>query len=330
VKISLAIAIAFGVALVPLAGHAAAVKVDEGFSTRIVEDGEEITAMNRVTRAKTGDTVTYWIAWQDSPGTKQKLRCVVKSGGREGTVETDETTTIDGHAGDSITTCDAEMESKDVGTFYFAQYIDGELAGERTIFVEKQSFFGKMSAYRKAKWIWGGAFLLVFGGAWLWRKMRGDHEGAAELFGSMGEAKMSGDAVVIGARLQAEESLKAKAAAAQAAAKPPEPDPLETFRKRLAADPAARPERAEDVLPIAKAARAAGDPNTAIAAVRGFDKAHPGHNLIPDVFVFSAKLLAEDLENPQMARKILEHVTQKYPGHYLAQEARNYLKSMPG
>ena len=63
--------------------------------------------------------------------------------------------------------------------------------------------------------------------------------------------------------------------------------------------------------------------------MRGFDKTFPGHSLIPDVFVFSAKLLAEDFKNHDMARKILEHVVAKYPGHHLAQEARNYLKGMP-
>ncbi len=83
------------------------------------------------------------------------------------------------------------------------------------------------------------------------------------------------------------------------------------------------------MLPVAKAARAAGDSKTAVAAVRGFDKAFPAHALIPDVFVFSAKVLAEDFKNNDMARKILEHVIAKYPGHYLAQEAKTYLKGMP-
>ncbi len=94
-------------------------------------------------------------------------------------------------------------------------------------------------------------------------------------------------------------------------------------------DKAARIANPDDVLPVAKAARAAGDPNTAVAAVRGFDKAFPGNTLIPDVFVFSAKLMAEDLKNTDMARKILEHVVAKYPGHYLAQDAKKYLTSLP-
>jgi hypothetical protein len=119
------------------------------------------------------------------------------------------------------------------------------------------------------------------------------------------------------------------AAPAAAAAAPTVDDQLKSFKARLAADANFRLARAEDVLPIARAARAAGDSKAAVAAVRGFDKAFPGHALIPDVFVFSAKVLAEDFKNNDMARKILEHVIARYPGHYLAQEARNYLKEMP-
>lgn len=31
----------------------------------------------------------------------------------------------------------------------------------------------------------------------------------------------------------------------------------------------------------------------------------------------------------EMARKILTHVVEKYPGHYIAQEAKRYLQGMP-
>ncbi len=103
---------------------------------------------------------------------------------------------------------------------------------------------------------------------------------------------------------------------------------VNVFKECLAADPTFRLGLPEEVLPVAKAARAAGDPNAAIAALRGFDKAYPGHELVPDVYVFSAKLMAEELKNPEMARKILQHVVTKYPGHYLAQDAKKYLQSL--
>jgi hypothetical protein len=96
-----------------------------------------------------------------------------------------------------------------------------------------------------------------------------------------------------------------------------EPEAVKVFKECIAADPAFRLVQAEEVLPMA------------IAALRGFDKAYPGHGLIPEVFVFSAKLLAEDLHNPEMARKTLQHVMEKYPGHYIAQEAKRYLQTLP-
>jgi tetratricopeptide (TPR) repeat protein len=108
-----------------------------------------------------------------------------------------------------------------------------------------------------------------------------------------------------------------------------EAEAVKIFKECIAADPAFRLAQAEEVLPMAKAARAGGDPQTAVAALRGFDKAYPGHGLIPEVFVFSAKLMAEDLRNNAMARKILQHVVEKYPGHYIAQEAKRYLQAMP-
>jgi outer membrane protein assembly factor BamD (BamD/ComL family) len=111
--------------------------------------------------------------------------------------------------------------------------------------------------------------------------------------------------------------------------KAPDPaDALRAFKASLAANPAFRLSDPDQVLPLAKAARAAGDPQTAVAAVRGFDKVFPGHALVPEVYFFSAKLMAEDLKNPDMAKKILQHLVTKYPGHYLAQEAKRYLQSM--
>src|SRR5262249_1409842 len=108
-----------------------------------------------------------------------------------------------------------------------------------------------------------------------------------------------------------------------------EAEALKVFKACVAANPAFRLAQPDEVMPLAKAARAAKDPNAAVAAARGVDKAHPGHALIPDVYIFSAKPTAEDLGNIDMARKILQHVMTKYPGHYLAQEAKRYLQSLP-
>jgi TolA-binding protein len=103
---------------------------------------------------------------------------------------------------------------------------------------------------------------------------------------------------------------------------------LALFEKRVAADPAFKLPHAEHVLPLAKAAVAAGNLQAAVAALRGFDKKYPGHELIPDVYVFSAKLMADKLGNGEMAKKLLNHVMERYPGHYLAQEAKKTLQAM--
>jgi tetratricopeptide (TPR) repeat protein len=102
------------------------------------------------------------------------------------------------------------------------------------------------------------------------------------------------------------------------------------FKRATEVDPAFRPEQPEEVLPLAKSAREIKDPNAAVAIVRGFDKANPGHPDIPAVYLFSARLLAEDLDNGDMARKILQHLVNKYPAHSVAAEAKTYLQAMPG
>jgi hypothetical protein len=194
---------------------------------------------------------------------------------------------------------------------------------EQSLLVEKPGFFSswKVSRRKQYKYMMGALALVIIGVVWIRRKMAGDHRGAAEVFRSDKAPPIARENVTIGSRVAG-----GGAAVAAAAAAPP-PDPLATFKKRLGVDPAYRLPP-EEVLPVAKAARAAGDPQTAIAALRGFDKANPGHALIPDVYLFSAKLMAEDLGNKDMARKVLEHLVAKYPGHHLAQDARGYLKAM--
>lgn len=71
------------------------------------------------------------------------------------------------------------------------------------------------------------------------------------------------------------------------------------------------------------------DSNAAVAALRGFDKLYPAHSAIPEVYLLSAQIMAEDLKNNAMARKILEHIMAKYPGHHVAPEAKRYLQTLP-
>jgi tetratricopeptide repeat protein len=97
--------------------------------------------------------------------------------------------------------------------------------------------------------------------------------------------------------------------------------------KECAADPRFRV-GGDEVLALARAARAMGEPATAVAIVRGFDKVNPGHADIPPVYLLSARIMAEDLGDPDQARKVLNYLVQRYPGHWVAPEAQRYLREM--
>jgi hypothetical protein len=299
---------------------AATTILEEGVSTGVTRRGN----LNKVSKAFTTDQIYYWIRYEGTDGKKSTMHCVVTD--PNGIPIDDSKDVFEEEAGgDNWTMCGVDGDEMDLaaGTYKFQISLNGERIGERMVPVEARSFFGQLSARKKYKYALGVLGLIILVGGWVLKKVRAkkaDDEAAAPAGGTRG-VKIGANVASVGA---------AAPAAAPKAPPPPSPADLAVdFKARLAKDPASKLARAEEVLPIAKAARAAGDSKTAIAAVRGFDKTFPGHALIPDVFVFSAKLLAEDFKNPDMARKILEHVVAKYPGHHLAQEARNYLKGMP-
>jgi len=346
--------------IVPLAASAApsVTKMREGFATMLIADGTSLIPRNPTTRAQAGDDVYYWIQWKE-PVPRSQLRCVIT--GPDTNI--DETEFFLEPQAEGFSVCGMESEDSDSGTFTFTQYLDGEKVGQSTIYLEKRPFF--RSVRQKWKWLTGALGAVILAAYWVRRKMTGDTRSLSDVMGGKeSPAKAAArDALVIGSKVgaaaaapaaappgnEAEELRKAGLQFQTMIGQPDkakglelgrryiamllkaknETEALKAFKACVAADPAFRLSQAEDVLPLAKAARAAKDPHAAIAAVRGFDKAFPGHAQIPDVFVFSAKLLAEDMNNPAMARKILEHVLQKYPGHYLAQEAKRYLQSMP-
>jgi TolA-binding protein len=341
----------------------AVTKIADGFATRILSDG---APANHVSRAKAGDDVVYWLQLQDLPIGRIKYRCVIKLGAE---TIVDEAEIAEQTESEGYSLCGLDTDSSDFepGAYTFSVYLEADKLGEASIAIEKPSFFGKVSRYRQIKWVMTGLGALLLLGVWLYRKFTGDHAGAADLFSSKSAAKASNDPVVIGARLKDGGHAQEVAAAVAKSSDEAEElrkcghqyqdlitqadkskgvetgrrylglllkarndtEALKVFKECVAADSAFRPSQAEEVLPLAKSARAAGDPQLAVAALRGFDKAFPGNSLIPDVFVFTAKLMAEDLGNPDMARKILQHILQKYPGHHLAQEAKRYLQAMP-
>jgi tetratricopeptide (TPR) repeat protein len=345
----------------------AATKIADGFATRMTKNG---APANRVSRAKAGDDVNYWIEWKDVPAGRVTIRCVIKLGSK---TISDETDAVDEAESEGFSNCDLDTDTSDFepGAYTFAQYLDGEKVGEGSIAIEKTSFFttmfGKPSVYRQYKWALGALACVFLAVYWVRKKLAGDHEAAAAVFRPDSAPPVTRETAVIGSRIDdGGHSQEVAAAVAKTAGDAEDlrkcglqyqaliaqadkskgieagrryvslllkarnvAEALKIFKECIAADPAFRLALPEEVLPVAKAARAAGDPQAAIAALRGFDKAYPGNALIPDVFVFTAKLMAEDLRNPGMAKKILEHVLQRYPGHQLAPEAKRYLQSMP-
>jgi len=336
-------------------------KLRQGFATMLVTDGVSLIPRNPVTRARAGDDVYFWIQWKEAVP-KSQLRCVIT--GADNT-NIDETQNFAEAEGEGFSVCGMETEDSDDGTYHFTQYLDGEKVGEASIHLEKEPLFGKVSLRKKWKYLMGALAAVVLGVYYVRRKMAGDTRSLKQIVWDDDKTDAAvKDAIVIGAKAgavampRAAEPPKAdegaelrklgmqfetmiaqpdKAKALEIGARyialalksSKEADALRVFKACVAADPSFRPAQPEEALPLAKAARAAKDAKAAVAAVRGFDKAHPGSSLIPDVYLFSAKLMAEDLANVDMARKILQHMLAKYPGHYLAQEAKRYLASLP-
>jgi hypothetical protein len=335
--------------------------VREGFASMVVTDGTSLIPRNPVTRVRSGQDVYYWIQWKERVP-RSTLRCVIT--GPDTNI--DETENYAEAEGGGYSVCGMETEDSEGGTFLFTQYLDGEKVGELSILVEQDSFF-KGGVKKKWKWMMGALAMVILTVYWIRRKMTGDDRSLKQVMGGeAAPARIVRESIAAGSRASggAQAMARGTPVSPKTDAEPDLPklglqyralmaqsdkakglelgrrylglvlkarndaEAVKVFKECIAADPAFRLAQAEDVLPMAKAARTAGDPQAAVAAVRGFDKAYPGHELIPEVFMFSAKLLAEDMRNTEMARKILQHVVEKYPGHHIAQEARRYLQTI--
>lgn len=86
------------------------------------------------------------------------------------------------------------------------------------------------------------------------------------------------------------------------------------------------PRHAESIAPLARAALQKGRPQLAATLIRGFDKKHPNHPDIPQVYFVGAQLMAETARKPDDARRILQHLLQKYGNDPVAEEAKRYLE----
>jgi tetratricopeptide (TPR) repeat protein len=100
---------------------------------------------------------------------------------------------------------------------------------------------------------------------------------------------------------------------------------LELVEEALARRADWAPRRTESIAPLARAALQKGRPQLAATLIRGFDKKHPNHPDIPQIYFVGAQLMAETGRKPDEARRILQYLLQKYGGDSVAAEARRYL-----
>ncbi|HQR22707.1 MAG TPA: hypothetical protein PKV98_17695 [Burkholderiaceae bacterium] len=86
------------------------------------------------------------------------------------------------------------------------------------------------------------------------------------------------------------------------------------------------PRQVESIAPLARAALQKGRPQMAATLIRGFDKKHPNHPDIPQIYFVGAQLMAESGGKPAEAKRILEYLLQKYASDPVTAEAKRYLE----
>ncbi len=103
---------------------------------------------------------------------------------------------------------------------------------------------------------------------------------------------------------------------------------LEVLRRCREQSADFRPEDPATLLALAQSARGLRDPKQALDIMRSFDKKHPRHPLIPEVYSLSARILCEDLRQDAMAERLFAAIIRRYPEHPRAVEAREYQSAL--
>lgn len=103
---------------------------------------------------------------------------------------------------------------------------------------------------------------------------------------------------------------------------------LELVEEALARRADWTPRKVESIAPLARAALQKGKPQLAATLIRGFDRKHPNHPDIPQIYFVGAQLMAESGGKPAEGRRILEYLLQKYATDPVAAEAKRYLEVM--
>ena len=100
---------------------------------------------------------------------------------------------------------------------------------------------------------------------------------------------------------------------------------LQVYRALVERVPEFAPERPSELLRLARAARQGRDYAYALGLIKGFDKRFPRHPEIPDVYLFAASMLCENLRQDAAALQILKVLLARYPGHAASEEGRKLL-----
>jgi hypothetical protein len=90
-----------------------------------------------------------------------------------------------------------------------------------------------------------------------------------------------------------------------------------------------RPRKTEHIVPLARAAMAAGKNDLAARLIKGFDKKYRAHADVPAIYLIGAQLmLAAGGPALEQARRILEYLVEKFPEHPAGQEGARTLDRM--
>lgn len=96
----------------------------------------------------------------------------------------------------------------------------------------------------------------------------------------------------------------------------------------LKRSPAWAPRETSHIVPLARAALAAGQPALAARLVRGFDKKHRMHPDTPFVYLIGAQAMLQAGGASPQVEQLLQMLVQKYPQHPAGQEARRTLDQL--
>lgn len=103
---------------------------------------------------------------------------------------------------------------------------------------------------------------------------------------------------------------------------------LAALRRCRELDADFRPPEASLEFALAEAAHRQHESRLALELMRAFDKRHPGHPLIPEVYFLSARILCEEFRQDATAEKIFASIIRRYPQHPCASRAEEYRQTL--